>query len=95
VIRAVVGAAAARAAVVVGATGGSGVVRAADVTTAMAVTVLVGRGGRRRLVRGLADVAGGIVAALTGLRACGQCDGRDGGGGEDGLGKSVTHGGLQ
>jgi hypothetical protein len=90
VVRTVVRAAAADAAVVVRAV-------AADAAVGVVVTVVtvVMAALVRGLVGGVADVAGGIVRAVLGLRAGGKRDGGDRGGGEKGLGDSVSHGGLQ
>jgi hypothetical protein len=74
------------------------VVRAAvaGVMAAVPVTVVVGlrlrRGG---VVHRVADVADGIVGAVLRLGAGGDGNSRDGEGGEEGLGKSVSHRVLQ
>jgi hypothetical protein len=74
------------------------VVRAAvaSVMAAVPVTVVVGLRLRRRgVMDGVADVADGIVGAVLRLRAGGGSNSDDGDGGEEGLGKSVSHGVLQ
>jgi hypothetical protein len=63
---------------------------------AVPVTVVVGLRVRRGgVVRRMADVADGIVGAVLGLRTSGGGNSGDGEGGEEGLGKSVSHGVLQ
>jgi len=63
---------------------------------AVPVTVMVGLGLRRGgVMHGVADVAGGIVGAVLGLSAGGDRNSGDGEGGEEGLGKSVSHRVLQ
>jgi hypothetical protein len=66
----------------------------ADVMAPVAVVVRL-RLRRHGVVRGVADVADGVVGAVLRLRSSGGGDGGDGQGGEEGLGKSVSHGGLQ
>jgi hypothetical protein len=50
---------------------------------------------RDGVVRGVADVADGIVGTVLRLRTSRGGDGGDGEGGEEGLGKSVSHRVLQ
>src|SRR4051812_10634848 len=99
VVRAVVGAAGVTDAAVFGAAHGAAAAVAVTVAalgTAAAgravVGDLLGRGRRRDdLARLLADVAGGVVGALAGLRADRGGERRDRGGGEEGLGETVLH----
>jgi hypothetical protein len=74
------------------------VVRAAvaSVMAAVPVTVVVGLRLRLRgVMDGVANVADGIVGAVLRLRAGRDSNSDDGDGGEEGLGKSVSHGVLQ